>query len=64
MDTFFCRKPKNARSKRVLEAREPKVNENIKSAIFVRGSQTSAVVNSTLSDLVRASSGIEGLGSS
>jgi len=44
-------KPKNARSKRALKNREPKVEENPKQAIFVRGSSTNQVVNSALSDL-------------
>ncbi|OUM68555.1 hypothetical protein PIROE2DRAFT_34970, partial [Piromyces sp. E2] len=44
-------KPKNARSKRALKAREPKVEENPKQAIFIRGSSTNQVVNTALSDL-------------
>ncbi|CAO3676287.1 unnamed protein product [Umbelopsis ramanniana] len=44
-------KPKNARSKRVLRSRESKVEENGKTAIFVRGSQTSQIVNDALKDL-------------
>ncbi|KAH8556634.1 Brix domain-containing protein [Umbelopsis sp. PMI_123] len=44
-------KPKNARSKRVLKNRESKVEENGKTAIFVRGSQTSQIVNDALKDL-------------
>ncbi|RIB05633.1 ribosome production factor 2 [Gigaspora rosea] len=46
-------KPKNARTKRILKKREPKVEENVKTAIFVRGSTTSQVVNDALSDLCR-----------
>ncbi|KXN69051.1 ribosome production factor 2 [Conidiobolus coronatus NRRL 28638] len=44
-------KPKNARSKRFLENRDPKVVENVKTCIFVKGSTTSQVVNNALSDL-------------
>ncbi|CAG8613673.1 17823_t:CDS:2 [Cetraspora pellucida] len=46
-------KPKNARTKRILKKREPKVEENVKTAIFIRGSTTSQVVNDALSDLCR-----------
>ncbi|KAI7821832.1 Brix domain-containing protein 1 [Kickxella alabastrina] len=44
-------KPKNARSKRFLTNRDPKVVENEKTAIFVRGSTTSKVILDTLKDL-------------
>lgn len=44
-------KPKNARSKRALQNREPKVEENPKQAIFIRGSSTNQTVNTALSDL-------------
>ncbi|KAF9115219.1 rRNA-binding ribosome biosynthesis protein rpf2 [Mortierella sp. AM989] len=43
--------PRNARVKRVLKNREAKTEENIKTAIFIRGSQTSQIVNDALSDL-------------
>ncbi|KAJ1679660.1 rRNA-binding ribosome biosynthesis protein rpf2 [Spiromyces aspiralis] len=43
-------KPKNARSKRALKVREAKVVENPKTAIFVRGSQTSQPVLDLLKD--------------
>lgn len=46
-------KPKNARSKRALKAREPKLKESAKTAIFVRGSSTSEPVKVALSELVR-----------
>jgi len=45
------KKPKNARSKRVLENREPKERENPKTAIFVRASRTSDTVNTALREL-------------
>ncbi|RUS29144.1 Brix domain-containing protein [Jimgerdemannia flammicorona] len=44
-------KPKNARVKRALKNREAKVEENTKTAMFIRGSQTSKIVNDALSDL-------------
>ncbi|CAG8550426.1 6295_t:CDS:2, partial [Paraglomus brasilianum] len=44
-------KPKTARSARALKKREPKVQENTKTAIFIRGSQTSQIVNAALADL-------------
>jgi len=46
------RKPKNQRVKRALEKREPKIFENDKTAIFVRGGHTSEVVTQFLSELV------------
>ncbi|KAJ2682889.1 rRNA-binding ribosome biosynthesis protein rpf2, partial [Coemansia spiralis] len=44
-------KAKNARAKRFLVNREPKVVENAKTAIIVRGSSTSQVILDTLKDL-------------
>ncbi|KAK3044394.1 hypothetical protein LTS18_001400, partial [Coniosporium uncinatum] len=44
-------KPKNARSKRALEKREPQVNENPKITLFVRGEKTSNVIVLALRDL-------------
>ncbi|CAD6583973.1 MAG: rRNA-binding ribosome biosynthesis protein rpf2, partial [Tremellales sp. Tagirdzhanova-0007] len=44
-------KPKNARTKRALEKREPQAVENDKTAIFVRGSQTSESVRMAMKDL-------------
>ncbi|KAF9583705.1 rRNA-binding ribosome biosynthesis protein rpf2 [Lunasporangiospora selenospora] len=43
--------PRNARAKRFLKNREAKTEENIKTAIFIRGSKTSQIVNDALSDL-------------
>ncbi|KAG0371683.1 MAG: Brix domain-containing protein [Linnemannia gamsii] len=43
--------PRNARVKRVMKNREAKTEENIKTAIFIRGSQTSQIVNDALADL-------------
>lgn len=45
-------KPRNARSKRALEARDPKVKEGAKTCIFIRGEKTSQRVNKALSELV------------
>ncbi|KAF3317081.1 rRNA-binding ribosome biosynthesis protein rpf2 [Orbilia oligospora] len=44
-------KPKNARSKRALEAREPKLVENEKTTLFLRGTSASGVVQDALGDL-------------
>lgn len=44
-------KPKNARSKRALEKREPKLVENTKSAIFVRGQSSSQALHDITVDL-------------
>ena len=44
-------KPKNQRSKRALEAREPKAIENAKSAIFIRGPKSSEMVMKAMRDL-------------
>ncbi|KAH9998997.1 Brix-domain-containing protein [Russula vinacea] len=45
-------KPKNARSKRVLEARESKEVEDPRTVIFVRGTHTGEVVNGVMKDLM------------
>ena len=49
---FTIRKPKNARSKRALEAREPKEVEDPRTVIFVRGTHLGEVVNGAMKDLV------------
>lgn len=49
-----CSKAKNARTKRVLDDRAPKVIENPKSAVFVRGNKTGQTVDTLLHDLVCA----------
>lgn len=51
LDIYSHSKPKNARSKRVLEKREAKLVENPKTAIFVRGNQSSEKVNLALTEL-------------
>ncbi|KAJ8095053.1 rRNA-binding ribosome biosynthesis protein rpf2 [Marasmius tenuissimus] len=45
-------KPKNARSKRALEAREPKEIEDARTAIFVKGTHAGEVVNNVMKDLM------------
>ncbi|KAF4122521.1 ribosome production factor 2 [Geosmithia morbida] len=44
-------KPRNARSKRALEKREPKVVENPKTCLFLRGTTCSQVVQDAMTDL-------------
>ncbi|TDZ21929.1 Ribosome biogenesis protein RPF2 [Colletotrichum orbiculare MAFF 240422] len=44
-------KPRNARSKRALEKREPKAQENPKTALFLRGSSCSQVTQDALNEL-------------
>ena len=52
----FCfythRKPKNQRVKRALEKRAPKLIENTKTALFIRGGHTSETVSHVLKDFV------------
>ena len=48
------RKPKRARSKRALEAREPKEIEEARTAVFVRGTHAGEVVLGAMKELVRA----------
>lgn len=50
--TNYARKPRNARSKRALEAREPKEIEDARTAIFVRGTHTGEVVHNAMKELV------------
>ncbi|KAF2459945.1 Brix domain-containing protein [Lineolata rhizophorae] len=44
-------KPRNARSKRALAKKEPQVHENPKTALFLRGTSCSQVVQLALADL-------------
>ncbi|KND90154.1 Ribosome biogenesis protein RPF2 [Tolypocladium ophioglossoides CBS 100239] len=44
-------KPRNARSKRALEKREPKAIENPKTCLFLRGTSCSQVIQDALNDL-------------
>ncbi|KAL0572070.1 rRNA-binding ribosome biosynthesis protein rpf2 [Marasmius crinis-equi] len=45
-------KPRNARSKRALDAREPKEVEDARTAIFVKGTHTGEVVKNVMKDLM------------
>jgi ribosome production factor 2 len=47
-------KPKTKRGKRFLEGREPKVNENVKKAMFVNGGRTNEVVRTALKQFVNS----------
>ena len=49
----FSRTPKNARSKRVMDARQPKEIEDPRTAIFVKGTHTGEVLNGAMKELVR-----------
>ncbi|XP_024543972.1 ribosome production factor 2 homolog [Selaginella moellendorffii] len=44
-------KPKTKQARRVLEKRAPKIKENVKKALLLHGTSTSAVVKGVLSDL-------------
>jgi len=44
-------KPKNQRAKRALEKREPKIFENDKTTMFIKGGQTSDLVSQVLKEL-------------
>ena len=50
---LYNSKPKNARSKRVLDARQPKEVEDPRTAIFVKGTHSGEVLNSVMKELVR-----------
>ena len=49
----FSRTPKNARSKRAMDARQPKEIEDPRTAIFVKGTHTGEVLNGAMKELVR-----------
>ncbi len=53
-DDFWRRKPKNARSKRVMQARESKEVEDPRTAIFVKGTHTGEKAGGVMKELVRA----------
>ena len=52
MSFISCRKAKNQKAKRFLANREPKIHENDKNAMFIKGGNTNDVVTQTLKDLV------------
>ncbi len=51
------RKPRNARAKRVMLAREPKMQEEERSALYMRGTHTSEEITEILKDLVSQPTG-------
>jgi hypothetical protein len=48
---FSVRKPKNARSKRALDARAPKEVEDPRTAVFVKGTHTGETLNAVMREL-------------
>lgn len=60
-DVCDGRKPKNARSKRVLQAREAKEVEDPRTAIFVKGTHAGERVNAVMKELVRVFSSLSSL---
>lgn len=46
------RKPKTKRAKRFLEKREPKLSENIKNAMLIKGGNANSTVTEVLRDVV------------
>lgn len=48
----FNRKPKTKRSKRFLESRGPKLVEDVKTAMIMKGGNTSQLVTRVLKDMV------------
>lgn len=49
---FFARKPKTKRSKRFLESRAPKLVEEVKTAMIMKGGNTSQLITNVLKDIV------------
>lgn len=49
---FLHRKPKNKRSKRFLENRAPKLTENVKNAMIMKGGNANLTVSQALKDIV------------
>lgn len=49
---FLNRKPKTKRAKRFLEKREPKLSENIKNAMLIKGGNANSMVTQVLKDVV------------
>lgn len=49
---FHNRKPKTKRAKRFLEKREPKLSENTKSAMLIKGGNANLTVTQVLRDVV------------
>uniref|UniRef100_A0A8I5ZMX0 Ribosome production factor 2 homolog n=2 Tax=Rattus norvegicus TaxID=10116 RepID=A0A8I5ZMX0_RAT len=57
---FSYRKPKTKRAKRFLEKREPKLSENIKNAMLIKGGNANATVTQVLRDVVGIESLLQG----
>lgn len=49
---FPNRKPKTKRAKRFLEKREPKLSENVKNAMLIKGGNANSLVTQVLRDVV------------
>ena len=49
---YLLRKPKIQKGKRILEKREAKIIEDVKSAIIIRGGRTSDIVTDALKNIV------------
>uniref|UniRef100_A0A8D0YZ70 Ribosome production factor 2 homolog n=1 Tax=Sus scrofa TaxID=9823 RepID=A0A8D0YZ70_PIG len=49
---FLYRKPQTKRAKRFLEKREPKLSENIKNAMLIKGGNANSTVTQVLRDVV------------
>lgn len=50
--SLFDRKPKTQAGRRALEAREPKIIENTKQTMIIKGAKTGETVNEALKDIV------------
>lgn len=48
----LLRKPKTRRSKRFLEGRAPKLSEDVKSVMIMKGGNTNQIVTQALKDIV------------
>ena len=49
---YLLRKPKTQKGKRILEKREAKIIEDVKSTIIIRGGRTSDIVTDALKNIV------------
>lgn len=49
---LIYRKPKTKRAKRFLEKREPKLKENTKNAMLIKGGNANLTVTEVLKDIV------------
>ena len=55
---YFSSKPKTFRGRKFLEYRAPKIYENDKQTLIIKGATTSEIVNNFLTDLVSISSNL------